>query len=173
MPLHAETLSFLRYLQRNPSVRSSIRAAPDRTLLYAGSFVKPMWKEIEAFKRMHPEYATLQTLPDVLKTLPAPVPDHAHLLAHLENLQGRVPWKPDGLILWKAMSGIFVSNAVGKVSFQIGSGVTKVDKVFAATEVAVLSRNPRIDPVSRDLLDYYSRCIRNGESAINVGYVAS
>ncbi|HUG40909.1 MAG TPA: hypothetical protein VMM12_10505 [Longimicrobiales bacterium] len=174
MALKPETAGFLKYLNGQPTLRSRIRAAPDRTLLYAGSFNKPMWKEIADLKRANPDLAALETLPEVLARVPAPASGHANLLDYIKDLEDRVriPFKPDGFAVWRSVSGIFAANAVGKVSFQIGSGVTAVDKVFAATEVAVLRRNPNIHPVSRDLLEYYARCIAAGQSQINVGFTA-
>jgi hypothetical protein len=172
MPLRAETLAFLKYLQSNPLVRAKIRASPSCTLLYAGSFFKPAWKEIAELKRANRSYAHLETLPDVLGKTPVPGTRHASLLAYIQHIEQQVPWKPDGVTLWRVVSGIFASNAVGKISFQIGSNVTRIDKVFASTEVAVLARNPNVDPVSRDLLEYYRRCINSGQADINVGFVA-
>jgi hypothetical protein len=43
-----------------------IRAAPDQSLLYAGNFFKPMWREIEEFKCTNLSYATKETLPEIL-----------------------------------------------------------------------------------------------------------
>ena len=37
MPLQQPTKDFLKYLKRNPAIRDQIRAAPGKTLLYAGS----------------------------------------------------------------------------------------------------------------------------------------
>ncbi len=70
------------------------------------------------------------------------------------------------------LSGLFAANAEGAVSFWVGSKVTKTDKVFAATEVAVLSRNPRIDATTRDLLAYFQRCIQSKQPNINLGFIA-
>ena len=50
MPLQTTTVAILSYLRQNPSIRDQIRAGPGKTLLYAGSFMKPMWKEIEDLK---------------------------------------------------------------------------------------------------------------------------
>lgn len=61
----------------------------------------------------------------------------------------RLNWPGCGLgsdVAWRALSGILASNAVGTVSFAIGSGVTK------------------------DILACYQRCIRNRQAAINFGF---
>jgi len=69
------------------------------------------------------------------------------------------------------LSGIYASKAIGSVSFYIGSGVSKSNKVFAATEIPVLLRNPHVDPVTKDILSYYQRCIQSGQTAINFGFI--
>jgi hypothetical protein len=167
------TKQFLSYLQSNPAIRYQIRALPDQTLLYAGFFFKPMWKEIADFKIKNPEFAQKETLPEVLARILVPSTGHSNLLQYIQDVERRVPWKPDGFTLWRALSGIFASNAVGAVSFQIGSGITATDKVFAATELSVLARNPNIDAVTKDLLSYFGRCIQSKQVDINFGYLAS
>ena len=55
------------------------------------------------------------------------------------------------------------------MSFQIGSGITVDQKVFAATEASVLSRNPNVDETTKDLLAYFQRCIQSKNPNINIG----
>ena len=55
MPLLKETRELLSFLQKNPDVRAKIAAPRDATLLYAGSFFRPMWQEIDQLKRSHPQ----------------------------------------------------------------------------------------------------------------------
>jgi len=171
MPLKPETKDFLVFLQKNPAIRSQIRAAPGKTLLYAGRFFKPMWQEIEDLKRANPQLWDKQTLPDVLSRIA--VPGFANLLLWVKHLESRVPWTPDGFTLWRALSGIFAANAVGAVSFQVGSGVKADEKVFAATEIYVLARNPNIDATTRDLLEYYLRCVKNKNADLNIGFMSA
>lgn len=173
MAFQLPTRTFLAYLQKNPALRSLIKAATNQTLLYAGSFIKPMWKDIEDFKRQNPQYSQKEILPDVLARISAPGTPYVNLLAYVQDVERSVPWKPDGFTMWRALSGIFASNAVGAVSFQIGSGVTASDKVFAATEVGVLMRNPRVDPTTKDLLFYFQDCIKKRESKINFGFMSA
>jgi hypothetical protein len=40
MPLASETVDFLKFLNKNPMIRRQIKAAPGKTLVYAGR-----WKE--------------------------------------------------------------------------------------------------------------------------------
>ena len=91
------------------------------------------------------------------------------MLAWVEDLDRHTPWRDNDYIVWHAVSGIFASNASGAVSFMIGSGVSKrALKVFACTEAGVLDRNQDIDQVSKDMLQYYLRCIENGDDGMNV-----
>ena len=173
-----ETLAFVSYLNANRAVASQIRAARDKTLLYAGSFgsgigARPMWRDIALQKRTNPELRDKEMLPDVLARIRAPGTKYASLLEYLQDVESKVPWDPDGFKLWRVVSGIFAANATGKVSFQIGSGVKPSEKVFAATEIRALMRNPNIDPVAKDLLAYYERCAANGVPDMNVGFVST
>ena len=91
MALQAPTKDFLSFLRQHPEIQNQIRAAPGRTLLYAGSFFKPMWKEIADYKRAHPEVADKQMLPDVLARITAPGTGYLSLLAYVQDLSGRCP----------------------------------------------------------------------------------
>src|SRR5690349_5361192 len=115
MPLHVKTIEFLKYLNQHPIVRTRIRAAPDRTLLYAGRFIKPAWKEIADSKQTLPNVSSKETLPDVLARIVPPDTPFPTLLHYTVDVERQVPWKPDGFTVWRALSGIFAANAVGAV----------------------------------------------------------
>ena len=66
MSFEAETQEFLDYLHANESVRSLIKAAPNKTLLYSGGFFQSIFNELEMEKRKNANLARLQTLSDVL-----------------------------------------------------------------------------------------------------------
>lgn len=173
MAFQPATKAFLSYLRAHPEVRHQIRAAPGRTLLYAGSFFKPMWQEIADYKRAHPEVAQKQMLPDVLARIMVPGTGYPNLMVYVQNVERQVPWQPDGFTLWRALSGIFASHATGAVSFQVGSGFAASEKVFAATEASVLARNPNVDATTKDLLAYFQRCIQSGQADINLGFISA
>jgi hypothetical protein len=159
-------------LNQNPTVRAQIRAAPGRTLLYAGAFFRPIWQELLLLKQRDPQFAQKEMLPEVLARIHAHGMPHANLLAWAQALDTQQPWAENGFIAWRALSGIFASNVVGAVSFAIGSPVDAANKVFAATEVSVLARNPNVDATTRDLVDYFQRCIQTRQDHINVGFIA-
>jgi len=149
-----------------------IAAPPNCTLLYAGTFFRPVWQELERLRALHPELAAKRLLPDVLAQVTTPGQVAPTLLAWAKSLDNLTPWSANGFVAWRALSGIYASNAVGTVSFYVGSGISKASKVFAATEVPVLLRNPNVDTVTKDILGYYQRCVQSGQSAVNLGFIA-
>ncbi len=172
MPLQQATRDLLIYLRQNPALRARIRARPNATLLYAGAFFRPIWREILDQKFRDPQLAAKQILPDVLATLTGPGMPHANLLAWVQAIDAIQPWTENGFIAWRALSGIFAANAVGAVSFSIGAPISKANKVFAATEIGVLARNPNVDGTTRDLLAYFQRCLQSKQVVdINFGFL--
>jgi hypothetical protein len=179
VPAQPATKAFILFLKQNPAIRSQIRAAPDKTLLYSGTFFRAAYQEIKSRKLADPQVADKETLPEVLARiliLPALLPDpgkrYPNLLAYVNDLEKQVPKNPDQFMIWRVLSGIFAANAVGKVSFWIGGGVNEA-KVFVATEIRVLARNPNVDPVVKDLLEYYLRCAQNKNPDMNVGFISA
>ena len=172
MTLQRPVKELLSFLQQNPGIRMRIAAPANCTLLYAGEFFRPVWKELEHLRALHPELATKRLLPDVLAQIATPGQAAPNLLAWSESLDSLIPWSANGFVAWRALSGIYASNALGAVSFCVGSGISKASKVFAATEVPVLLRNTRVNAVTKDLLSYYQRCVQSGQSAVNLGFIA-
>jgi hypothetical protein len=171
VPLLQPTKDLLRYLRENPRVRFQIAAQPNRTLLYAGSYFMPMWRELEQLRLTNREIASKDLLPDVLGRIATPGRLQPTLLAWAKSLDSLVSWEHNGFVAWRALSGIFAANATGVVSFYVGSGVARADKVFAATEISVLLRNPNISPLTRDVLAYYQRCIQSRVTDLNFGFI--
>lgn len=169
MAIDPGTKELLKFLKNNPSIRAQIKAPHNQTFIYAGDQILPAWKEIHRLKIRDPRIRLKLTLPDVLgkiRLTDAQFPTlHAWALA-VDKIE---PWRSNGFIAWKALSGIFAANASGQVSFVVGSGVTKEQKVFAATELPVLLRNPKIDAQTRDILSYYDRCLKFDKTALDYG----
>lgn len=172
MLLGSAAKEFLVFLQNNPKIRAQIRAAPNKTILYAGVFFKPVWQELSDLKHTNANLADKEILPDVLARINCPGQPFTDLLTWAKHLDHLTPWQQNGFIIWRALSGIYAANAVGAISFYIGSNVSKDNKVFAATELSVLARNPNIDGVTRDILAYYQRCIQTKQTNMNFGYIA-
>jgi hypothetical protein len=173
MSLAPQTRAFLGFLAKNPLLRAQIAAGMDSTILYAGQLIQPAWMEIADMKKVMPQLAAKKTLPEVLQTIRTPGAPFPNLLEWVKSLDSLTPWEHNGFIGWRALSGIFASNARGKVSFVIGSGVSKARKVFAATEVSVLTRNPHVDEITRNLVEYYQSCIRSGRTDMNLSFISA
>ncbi len=166
------TRDLLRHLHDHPSLRSQIAAPADKTLLYAGQWVRPVWQELAELRRSNPQVADKVMLPDVLGRLLTPGAPELTLLAWAKAIDKLGPWRDNGFVVWRALSGLFAANAKGTVSFVVGEGVSRADKVFAATELAVLQRNGHVDEKTQDILAYYQRCLDRGQSALNFGFIA-
>jgi hypothetical protein len=173
MPIEQPTKLFLAFLQKNPTIRMQIRAAPGKTLLYAGAFFKPVWRELAELKRSNPQVADKEILPEVLARIFLTGQQFPNLLQWAQDLDRLPSWKENGFLAWRALSGIFASNAVGGVSFYVASGISKDEKVFAATEIGVLARNPNVDAVTKDVLAYYKRCVESKQANINFGFISA
>jgi hypothetical protein len=173
MALLVQTRAFLNFLQRNPDVRASVRAAPHKTLVYAGGFFKPIWRELADLKQSNPQIAEKDLLPDVCARVPLPASHpFLNLLEWVQHLDNLVPWKENGFIAWRALSGIYAANAVGAVSFYVGSWNPAEAKVFGSTELPVLARNPNVDANTKNLVAYYQRCLETKQAHIDFGFIA-
>jgi len=162
------TKNFLAYLQKHPDLRQRIRAAPNRSVAYVGDFRDgAAWMRLLRRQLSDPRANDFQMLPDVLKSIVCPPdlypaiglvtpPTVRTLLDYVQFLTGegpyprQVPWNEDGFIIWRALSGIFMSNAIGRLRLMIGDAPAPGTKVFFKTEVFVLERNPNIDLFARD-----------------------
>ena len=179
-PLQPETRSFLRFLSTHPEIRVQIKAPPDKTVLYTGEFAGPMWATVKRDQQFAPAMHDKVTLEDVLVHVAVPGAGYANLMEYANGVAQALSGKASLTkaeadrninIIWKALSGIFASQAVGRVSFHIGSNVDP-KKVFASTELAVLARNKHVSPLTKELIGYYQDCIRKGITAINLGFTA-
>lgn len=186
MALHAEILAFMQYLAANPGLRSRIGAPPNATLLYAGDTAQnglwkekkstPAYRKLETMKLTEPSLSQKKTLHDVIGTLPAPGTKFPSLLAYAEHVDQQVEKDGAGLaermLIWRALSGIYASNARGAVSFVLGDGVSREAlKVFALTEIQVLERNPYIDSITREMIAYLKTCVLTHKPNIRIGLI--
>lgn len=174
MPLASETIEFMKFLNKNPIIRSQIRAAPGKTLVYVGKWKSDTWREIGVLQaRGDSRLEGKEILPHVLRRILLPGPPTRSLLDFVEDLEKRIPKRPDQFVLWRALSGIYVANAAPPVSFLLGGEVGR-DRVFVATELPVLLRNPKVmaDPDARDILEYCRTCVQSKRTEITVAYLA-
>jgi len=172
MALHAQIKAFMQFLAANPQLRRQISAPTNATILYAGDTVQnnpwkrdtPVYRKIQSMRLTNPSLAQKQMLNDVLERLPAPGTSHPSLLAYANHVDELLKKdgvaKKDQILIWRALSGIYASNARGAVSFIIGKGVSSEElKVFALTEMHVIGRNPNVDAITHDMVEYLKKCV--------------
>ena len=164
--LQAPTKGLLSWLGRNPGFRAQIKAPPNQTVAYCGDFSgQAAFLRLLRLQLQDPRTNDFVTLNNVMKRLAVPqdlfkavglvtppgVRTLADLVGHLTGEAGpaKVPWQPDGFVIWRALSGILMQQATGRVRLLIGDAPAPGEKVFYKTEMFVLDRNPHIDPWSR------------------------
>ncbi len=181
------TKRFLKYLRKHPDLRSRIRAPVGESVAYVGSFdSEPAFLRLLRLQLTDSKTNNFFMLPDVLRRIPAPAdlfaavglvapPPIRTFLDYVNFLTGeggwakQVPWSPDGFTIWRALSGIFVSNASGRLRLLVGDALNRGEKVFFKTEVFVLERNPDIDLFSRTAIQTIRSQMKAG---VLVGKVA-
>jgi hypothetical protein len=137
----------LKLLNRSPGLRHRIPAPPDRTVVYSGAIgsakdLLAAWRAIAAAKAQDPQRFDVETLAERLSGIHVPelgrsLLDHANRVT--ADLEAR-GLKRDGVILWRALSGIYVHGARGRVRALVMPGPGIAESVFALTEVKVLTR---------------------------------
>jgi hypothetical protein len=172
MPYAAAPKELAIYLHNNKPVREMIRAQPGKTLLYAGTNFKACWKEIGEAKLTNPQVADKQILPEVLKQTAAPGSRYSNFMDWLSDIDLLHPQVDNGFMAWRLVSGLFAANAIGAVSFWLGSWDQGDRKIFAITELPVLRRNKNVDATTKELLDYYARCIEQKKPGDLVSFTA-
>ena len=163
-PAVAKILLFLR---SHPQVRSRIPAPPDKTVVYSGAIergsdVFRAWKLLAQAKAADPAKYDYITLEERLRLFHA-VEFGESLLEHARRLTTELESRGRGseaMFIWRALSGVYVQGARGRVRALIlpTSGIGQ--SVFNMTEVNVLLRpdvltQVAIDPnVLRDFRNY-------------------
>jgi hypothetical protein len=138
---------FLQFLARHPQVRQRLAAPPGRTVVYSGAIrgehdVLPAWQALAQAKAADPMRFDYVTLEERLRQFHAvefgeSLFDHARRVARSLNLLGR---PHEALVLWRALSGIYVQGAKGPVRALVMPGPGIARSVFSLTEVSVLLR---------------------------------
>ena len=190
MSLHAPTIAFLRYLETHPTVCKQIRAAAGKTMLYAGDggptlgterfgYLVPMWREIARLKSQDPQYHDKEVLHDVIERVAAPDTPFNSVLLYVQDVEqklGELRRITNAVIdgdtdaIWRAMSAIFAKNAEGPVSICIGRAVN-ARKIFASTELPILLQNQKVDRATHDILHFYDRCFRSGQTDVGLSII--
>jgi hypothetical protein len=142
---------------------------------------EPAWQRLLRLQISDPRINNFYMLPNVLNRINVPPDLYSHIglvtaptvrtmLDYVNFLSGeggypkQVPWEPDGFTIWRALSGIFMSNATGRVRLLVADAQKpeRERKVFFKTEMFVLARNPNIDPFSKAAVDQIRTGIKTG-----------
>ena len=142
-----ELQSFLRFLRENPHVRSRIPAPRNKTVVYCGEMlnagqVHAAWRLLKQAKAQDPVRFDYVTVEERLQSLfvvefGRTLYEEAGQLSDALNAKGLAD---QSMILWRALSGIYVQGAHGRVRALILPGANIAKKVFSVTEVKVLLR---------------------------------
>lgn len=155
--IHPELRAVMVFLNKHAAVRTRIAAPPNKTIVYSGGVdsvqgVFRAWKMLADAKTQDPRRFDYVTLEERLRTLH--VTDFGEtLFEHANRVSRELERKGAGdqaLILWRALSGIYVRGAVGRVRALVlpGPGIGK--SVFSLTEVQVLLRPDVLSKIDID-----------------------
>jgi hypothetical protein len=142
-----ELMSVLKFLSRHPQVRQRLPAPPDKTVVYSGghdtsSGLFAAWKLLAQAKQQDPlrfDYVTLEERLRQFHVVEFGESLFDHALRVSASLEKR-GLASQALILWRALSGVYVQGARGKVRALILPGPAIAGSVFNLTEVRVLLR---------------------------------
>ena len=144
-PIDPELRRVMVFLNKHPRVRTSIPAPRDKTVVYSGNVdsvqgVFAAWKLLAQAKSQDPRQFDYVTLEERLRMFHVTefgetLFEHANRVS--SSLQ-RKRLEDQALILWRALSGIYVRGATGRVRALVLPGNKVARSVFALTEVQVL-----------------------------------
>jgi hypothetical protein len=153
MALDPQLLSVLSFLRRHPDIRSGIAAPVDKTVVYSGGMFDPTdssldreltgaWRLLAQAKAQDPVRFDYVTLEERLRLLHV-APSGESLLDHANRISAALKSRAladQAAILWRALSGIYVQGARGRVRALILPQAGIARSVFSLTEVHVLLR---------------------------------
>ncbi len=157
MSLDPDLQQFLGFLNRHRELRARLPAPPDKTVVYSGAMrsgddVYAAWRMLAQAKAAEPARFDYVTLEERLRgfhvvELGESLYDHANRLSDLLKRRGL---EDQRMILWRALSGIYVQGARGKVRALIFPTQEIARSVFHLTEVSVLLRADVLQQISID-----------------------
>jgi hypothetical protein len=147
----------LQFLRNHPQVRSRIPAPPNKTVVYSGAFERGSdmfraWRMLAQAKAADPVKYDYVTLEERLRMFHVvdfgeSLFDHANRLTAELEVRGRAA---EAIYIWRALSGVYVQGASGKVRALILPGNGIGQSVFNMTEVNVLLRPDVLRQISID-----------------------
>jgi hypothetical protein len=169
--LDPELQSVLRFLSKHPAVRHRIPAPADKTVVYSGAIsgvggIIAAWKALAQAKAGDPRRFDYVTLEERLRQFHV-VEFGESLFEYSVRVASSLENRGLGdqaLILWRALSGIYVQGARGKVRALIVPGPGIARSVFNLTEVNVLLRPDVLRQIELDpeLLREFRTTVRVG-----------
>jgi hypothetical protein len=166
----------LQFLRARPLVRARLCAPRDKTVVYSGgvdsvSGVFQAWRLLAQAKTQDPRRFDYITLEERLRDFHVvewgeTLFEHANRVSDLLKSKGQ---ERQALILWRALSGLYVQGAKGRVRALIlpGTDPTRIQRsVFNLTEVQVLLRPNVLDNIDIDpgLLREFRTVVRAGNT---------
>lgn len=157
MRMDSELLAVFGFLRNHPDVRKRLAAPPDKTVVYSGGAETPGgvlagWRLLAQAQAKEPQRFDYVTLEQRLRQFHAvefgeSLFEHANRVS--DCLKGR-GMEDQAMVLWRALSGIYVQGARGKVRAMILPGTAIAGSVFALTEVNVLLRSDVLQQIQMD-----------------------
>lgn len=171
MPLDAELLSVLQFLRQHPNVRCGLCAPPHKTVVYSGGIergadVFGAWEMLAKAKLQDPRRFDYVTLGERLRQFHV-VQFGESLFEHVSRIAASLEGRglaDQAAIMWRALSGVYVQGAIGRVRALVLPGKKIGTSVFALTEVKVLLRQNVLQSISIDpeLLRHFKVQVRSG-----------
>lgn len=161
----------LVFLNKHPRVRSALPAPRDRTVVYSGDIqnvrgVFAAWRLLAQAKQQDPVRFDYVTLEERLRTLHVvefgeTLFEHANRVSDLLKRKGL---EGQALILWRALSGIYVRGASGRVRALVLPNDRIGGSVFSLTEVHVLLKPDVLANIEMNphVLEQFRTTVRSG-----------
>ena len=178
MKLDSEILRVFSFLKSHPQVRQKLCAPPDKTVVYSGGTHRPnannpeltdyfaAWEQLAKAKKQDPHRFDYVTVEERLRQFHVvefgeTLYEHANRVT--DSLKHRGLGK-QAVYLWRALSGIYIQGARGRVRALVLPGENISQSVFSLTEVKVLLRpdvlqNIKLDP---NLIREFQLMVKSG-----------
>jgi hypothetical protein len=162
--LDTEVLTMFKFLRSHPLVRQRLCAPADKTVVYSGGIQRSnadnpnvtdyfaAWKQLAQAKKQNPQKFDYITLEERLRQFHViefgeTLFEHANRITDSLKSRGRAD---QAVYLWRALSGIYVQGARGKVRALILPGDNIGQSVFSLTEAKVLLRQDVLQRIEMD-----------------------
>jgi hypothetical protein len=169
--LDPELLRVFAFLRHHPHVRHRLAAPLNKTVVYSGGLdhgqgPQPAWRMLAQAKAKEPQRFDYVTVEERLRQFHVvefgeSLYEHANRVA--SDLKAR-SLGDQALILWRALSGIYIQGATGRVRALVLPGAAIANSVFSLSEVSVLLKPDVLRQIEIDatLLREFRAMVRLG-----------